>query len=381
MKLKTYKAPANASLALTFASVGDAFLYAFLPVNAALVGVSVAWIGVLLSINRFVRIFSNAWMVHLFARHGLRLITILAVVLAIISTAGYALATTVFVWLICRIAWGLSFSAMRISTLGYALQHQGQGFALGFTRGIQETGPMVVLFLVPVFINYFNTTTTFLTLGCLSLPALYFAWRLPVDENPIPLTPLTTFLKIPTVLNLITFASAFLIDGILIVVLGVLFLHYKESITIVTATTLAAVYLGYRRLCLVLFSPAGGWFADRLGLGLVFNLSLVAMIMGLIGVIIGWVEVGAVVLFTFYSIHSAITPGKISENQPHPLFAVAENATWRDVGAAAGTLAGGLLLTSDQLVPSLIFATVMLSLLLFIHIRMVTISKLMYLWK
>src|SRR5690349_16141705 len=266
MKKEGYRAPAYASLALAFASLGDAFLYPFLPVNAASVGVPVLWIGVLLSINRFVRIFSNSWMVHLFSRHGLRTITILAVILAIVSTTGYSFATTVVVWLVCRVAWGLSFSAMRISTLGYALQHQRQGLALGFTRGIQETGPMVALFLVPVFINYFNTTTTFLALACLSLPALYFAWKLPIDENRTPATPANIFLRIPSVLNSITFASAFLIDGIIIVVLGVLFIHYNESITIVTATTLAAVYLGYRRLCLVLFSPAGGWIAGRIGL-------------------------------------------------------------------------------------------------------------------
>src|SRR5690606_29588829 len=105
--------------------------------------------------------FSNAWIVHLLARYGLRLITILAVLLAIISTAGYAIAANIFLWLLLRIVWGLAFSALRISTIGYSLQQSQQGFALGLTRGIQEMGPMIALFLAPLLLQYFNTTQTF----------------------------------------------------------------------------------------------------------------------------------------------------------------------------------------------------------------------------
>ena len=109
INLNTMKAPAFASLALAFASFGDAFLYPFLPVNNSVVGVPVVWIGVLLSINRFVRIISNGWMVHLFAKYGLRTIMILAVIVAIMSTAGYAFANSILIWLLLRICWGTCF--------------------------------------------------------------------------------------------------------------------------------------------------------------------------------------------------------------------------------------------------------------------------------
>jgi DHA1 family multidrug resistance protein-like MFS transporter len=381
MKLERYKAPAYASLALAFASLGDAFLYPFLPVNAASVGVPALWVGVLLSINRFVRIFSNTWMVYLFAQHGLRLITILAVILAMVSTAGYALASTVFFWLLFRIAWGLSFSAMRISTLGYALQHPRQGLSLGFTRGIQEAGPFASLLLVPVLLSYFNATNIFFVLAVLSLPALYFACKLPAPEKDIPIITNRNFQKIPSVLNSITFTTAFLIDGVIVLVLGVLFLEYHENISLFRATSLAAFYLAYRRLCLVVFSPTGGWIADRVGLGNVFQVSLAAVVIGLLFILIGWVETGAIILFTFYSIHSAITPGKISYQQNHPLLAVAENATWRDIGAALGTLIGGLLLASDYLMITLAVATILLICLLIANWKKFATIKLLYSWK
>lgn len=148
------------------------------------------------------------------------------------------------------------------------------------------------------------------------------------------------------------------------------------------ATTLAALYLGYRRICLMLFSPAGGWMADRIGLSTMFNLSLAWVIIGLVMLSYGWIEAGAVIIFTFYSIHIAITPGNVSLQQIHPLSAVAENATWRDLGAALGTLGGGLFLTTEYLTTILIFAIFSLVLLFLIHLGTARKAlKLLYLWK
>ena len=42
---------------LALALLGDALLYVVLPIHAAAFGVTLAWVGVLLSANRFVRIF------------------------------------------------------------------------------------------------------------------------------------------------------------------------------------------------------------------------------------------------------------------------------------------------------------------------------------
>lgn len=375
------KSPLFTSLSLAFASFGDAFLYPFLPVNSISVGIPIVWVGATLSINRFVRIISNPWMVQLFTKYGLRLITIIAALLAITSTTGYAFSNSISLWLIFRIAWGLSFSAMRISTLGYALQHPQQGFALGLTRGIQEAGPMIILFFVPL-LTHLSTTTVFLLLAASSLPALYFAWALPNVEDKTSSVLRGKKIQPPSVINIITFATAFLIDGIIIVVLGILFLHFKENITIVNATTMAALYLGYRRVCLVLFSPAGGWMADKVGLSTMFNISLALVIVGLLILSCGWIETGAIVIFTFYSIHVAITPAHASHQQSHPLTAVSMNATWRDMGAAVGTLAGGLLITSNHLTTILIIAIFSLVLLFLIHLGTVQKSiKILHLWK
>ena len=376
------KAPAFAALALAFASFGDAFLYPFLPVNFGIVGVPVVWVGVLLSINRFVRIFSNTMIVHVLAKYGLRSTVIVAVMLAIASTLGYGIAKGLIVWVLFRIIWGLAFSAMRIGILGYALHQNRQGLALGVSRSLQESGPMILLFMAPMLLRYFDVRSIFYLLGFLSLPALYFAFRLPVVDDKTPALESKRLLSRPTSLNSITLVSAIIIDGIIVVVLGVLFLHYREGISLVTATTVAAFYLGFRRLCLVALSPAGGWIADRLGLERVFNLSMILVVAGLIFIVGGWIEVGAVIVFAFYSINSAVTPGSASKKNSHSLAGVAENATWRDIGSAVGTLIGGFLITSPHVNNVLIVAIFAMTLLLLIHLGVTQRAlKLFYLWK
>ena len=340
------------------------------------------WVGILLSINRFIRIVSNSLMVDLFARYGLRIVMILAVSVAILSTLGYAFSTGVVAWLLFRASWGLSFSAMRIGTLGYALQHARQGTALGISRSLQDSGPMLALLIAPFLLSRFESQTIFILLSILSLPALCFALSLPkVDDRTQP-TSTRTFLKLPSAFNSITLLSAIVIDGIVVITLGVLFIHYREDITPVIATTLAAFYLGYRRICLVIFSPGGGWLADRIGINKVFNISIALVLVGLLFLVFGWIATGAVIVFTFYSINAAITPGSASKGQAHSLAAVAENATWRDIGAAIGTLLGGFLISSPYLNHVLVFAIFGLLILLLVHLGTAQRAlKTLYLWK
>jgi len=376
------KASAFAALALAFASFGDAFLYPYLPVNFNAVGIPLAWVGGLLSINRFVRIISNAWIVHAFSKYGLRSIMIVAVTLAITSTLGYSIASGVVAWIFFRVMWGLAFSAMRIGTLGYSLQHERVGFALGISRSLQEAGPMIALMIAPLLLTYFPSRTIFYILPALSIPALYFALSLPRGNDRTQSLAGTRVMRWPTTLNSITLLSAIIIDGIVVVVLGVLFLHYRNNVTLLTATSLAAFYLAYRRICLVALSPAGGWVADRIGLDRVFSISMALATIGLIAIAAGWIGTGAVIVFTFYSINSAVTPGSASSGESHSLAAVAENATWRDVGAAVGTLFGGFLISSQYLNTVMLVSFFALIILLFIHFGSAgRVTKLFYLWK
>lgn len=307
---------------------------------------------------------------------------ILAVTLAITSTLGYGLASGVIAWIFFRMMWGLAFSAMRIGTLGYSLQHERVGFALGISRSLQEAGPMITLMIAPLLLTYFPSRTIFYILSALSIPALYFALSLPRGNDRTQSLAGTRVMRWPTTLNSLTLLSAIIIDGIVVVVLGVLFLHYRNNITLLAATSLAAFYLAYRRICLVALSPAGGWVADQIGLHRVFSISMALVTIGLIAIVAGWIGTGAVIVFTFYSINSAVTPGSASSGKSHSLAAVAENATWRDVGAAVGTLLGGFLISSQYLNTVMLVSVFALIILLFIHFGSAgRVTKLFYQWK
>jgi DHA1 family multidrug resistance protein-like MFS transporter len=280
---------------------------------------------------------------------------IAAVSVAILSTMGYAVASGILVWIMLRICWGLSFSALRIGAIGYSLKSPKQGIALGVSRGLQEIGPMLSLFLAPFLITQFDVVTIFLALALLSIPALYFALNLR-DADPEPAMYPSPFLfRRPSTFNSITLVLSILVDGIVVVVLGILFLRYSPNFTPLMATTLAAFYLGFRRVCLVVLSPFGGWAADKYGFDKVFNISIVLVIVGLALLASGWVAAGSAIVFVFYSISTAITAGTVSKDHSHPLSAVSENATWRDIGAAVGTLIGGFLIMSPYVTYVLLF--------------------------
>src|SRR5690606_21112286 len=148
-----------------------------------------------------------------------------------------------------------------------------------------------------------------------------------------------------SVVNTITFLSSLLIDGVLIVILGVFFLRFGTNITTEIATALAAFYLGYRRLCLVLLSLAGGWISGKVGIETVFCISLFMVTLGLLVFMLGYIAAGAMVVFTFYSINTAITPGvAVQGSENEALNEVSRNVTYKDVGAAFGTLVGAWLI-------------------------------------
>ena len=74
------------SAVLSVALLGDALLYAVLPVHAQSFGISLAWVGILLSANRVVRVFAYGVIARLTQRVGLRRTCIAAAIGLILST-------------------------------------------------------------------------------------------------------------------------------------------------------------------------------------------------------------------------------------------------------------------------------------------------------
>ena len=74
---------------LSIVLMGDALIYVVLPVSAEIFGISLIWVGVLLSANRFVRIITYGAIAHAITIYGIRLATIVACIGGASSTVMY----------------------------------------------------------------------------------------------------------------------------------------------------------------------------------------------------------------------------------------------------------------------------------------------------
>jgi len=124
------------------AIVGDSFLYGTLPIEAQNLGIALPLVGILLSINRLVRLISNTWASSVFEKLGPRRPFVLATVLALLTTAAYGKGWGFLVFLLARMGWGIAWSALRQA--GYQAVWTGgdraKGRLMGMLWGIIRLG-------------------------------------------------------------------------------------------------------------------------------------------------------------------------------------------------------------------------------------------------
>lgn len=112
-------------IAVSLSLPGDQTLYAVLPTQASTVGISLGLVGVLLGINRVVRIPGNPIAGLLYDRWGRRRLFLLGLLLGILSTASYAIARNASHWLAGRLLWGIAWSLINVGGFTMALDMAG----------------------------------------------------------------------------------------------------------------------------------------------------------------------------------------------------------------------------------------------------------------
>ncbi len=355
--------------------MGDTYLYAVLPIQFASLHVPELWVGFLLSINRFIRIAANRWILPLFNRFGFHKMTLFASATAVISTLLYGVSAHLILWIIARLLWAFSYTILRLGSLTYSLENRQKGISLGISKGLQEVGPLIALVFGPVLWMDGKPQTAFLWLGAISAISLLFARGLkPLSHSFSVAKP--AFSIVPGSFNFIVFLSAFFIEGMLVVVLGKLFI--AEFLTPSKALTLIAFYLAFRRISILVISPAGGYLADKMGLNRVFIWAMMLGILSLLLIGSGFVSAGIMGCFLANSVSSALAPGTLSGDTKSRLHELAVNVTWRDLGAAFGALTGGFLPGSDALQSFFLIATFVLALALLFYYRSINRPVLRY---
>jgi MFS family permease len=108
-------------LAVSLSLFGDLTLYAVLITQLDVVGLSLAAVGVMLGVNRLVRIPSNPLTGTLLDRWGRRWLFVLGMLLGVLSTASYGLVRGFWPFLASRLTWGIAWTLINVGGLAMVL--------------------------------------------------------------------------------------------------------------------------------------------------------------------------------------------------------------------------------------------------------------------
>lgn len=331
-----------AALTLALTLPGDTLLYLLLPIYAATFGVSLPEAGLLLAANRLVRIAGYGWVSRFYAAHGARAACIVAACGSIIATLCYATLSGLWLLIVARLIWGLSYAAMNIANQALPTSIiEGAASRNARARAIIALGPTVGL-VGGAFLAYAHgPRSVFVVLFVIALAAPFVAMRIPARRE-VTAKAGPRFER-PGPLSIWSFAVGFTMDGLLIFGLGLLAAqHYPKGAVIAAGLAMAlryAVEIG--------FSPVGGFLANRFGAKWVLVLTSVGAAAGLALLSTdGWMLwIAAVSAIVLRAIGQPLSAPVVAEAFPGPerVPALARQATWRDIGAGTGPLAAGFL--------------------------------------
>lgn len=357
------------SVATGAAILGDSLLYAVLPVIWEDLGLTAGMVGIILSINRFVRMVTNPVAGWVAGRVGPRLPFTIAVIVAAGSTLAYGIGLGVAGFLVARCLWGLCWSFLRLGGHLAAIESGidgRRGYYLGFFSGITRAGSLLAVVTGGFLTDLISfEVTVYLFAGISFLAGLWTVreWRAapefvpPQDDERIekveePAAPRAGawWALIGTLFSL-SFLHGMAVSGLVTATLGYLIAdRYADGVDLALVTIGAASFtgllLGSRFLADSIWAPLAGHSSDRWG-RLPFFISVASIqvvSLSLLGAFeaLLWTVLGAVALFF------AATAVQVSLDASAGDLAVHGNrarvmswyATAHDLGAAVGPIIG-----------------------------------------
>lgn len=340
-----WRAIIGASMILSLALLGDALIYAVLPAFAEDFGLTLPWVGVMLSANRFVRVFAYGFIARLTYAIGVRRMCVIAAIGATISTALYGVGHGPAIILGARILWGLTYATLLLVTLTYAVEFRTQaGTRVGVSQAIQRMGPILALLGGAWLVGQVGPNEAFVILAFPTGVSILVAFTLPERHNPATTPHKTTSLARPKPVDILFFLQGYGVDGVFAVTITLMFA--RES-SLSAAVMSGGALLAMRHVGEAIAAPLFGWIADRFGARRVFIASAVLIILGFICVAVGFIVFGSIVMLIFRGALASLGPAVIVQGMAAEAEAIgplARMQAWRDLGAACGPLATGFLL-------------------------------------
>ena len=365
--------------------MGDSLMYVVLPTAAIEFGLGETlglatsfWIGLALSINRFIRLVSNAFAASVYYRFGVRWPYVISVATGALTTLAYGLGTGLAVLLLARVFWGVSYSYLRLGAHLTAFSvgtSEMRGRLIGFFTAGSRGGSLIAVTAGAALFEQTSRGITFSVLAGVGMLGVIMAMRVPnLKPRRTPETPAAkrgrfdvwdlAVSKLPDrarhirlsllSISLMSFAVAFAANGLVIATLSTYLAELVEGERRVFGVSIAVVTLAGLLIGVRWFADLGlalplGYLSDRLGRRRSIAYGLVAVVAAL--AVIGTydtVEVLVIVMPIMFVVAVGLNTaldaaiGETSPDDSRPA-AMARYSTWQDLGAALGPVTGFLI--------------------------------------
>lgn len=238
---------------------GDSMLYIVLPTHWKEVGLtSLVQVGILLSVNRFVRLPLNSLIGYIYKKVNLRNGILLAVLLSGITTISYGFVDDFNIWVILRSIWGLSWSLFKLGAYLLILQlstDSNRGNFMGTYNGLYRIGSLFGMLFGGLFADLFGIKVISMFLGIfafLSIPIIFkYIPKTTQSDEQIGMKPslnnIGAFLNRRLIMILVTaFLLIMILDGMLTATLShIIEVKFTNEIDIIGVVVGAATLAGF----------------------------------------------------------------------------------------------------------------------------------------
>lgn len=361
----------STALVVAASLLGDSFLYVALPLEYQSLGLSLVMVGFLLSANRLVRFFSNTFAGHIYGKKSTKLLLTAAIFSSSVINLSYGLAKGFLLFLIARLAWGVTWSFLRLGGFLTVVSNAGKdnrGTLMGIYQSVSSIGSLLGGLLGGIILDLmgFKPAAIILAVGTtLGIPIVFTlkeggeeSERTRASEVPINLKTILGSSRILSI-GIGAMLSSLFMGSIIVSTLS---LYLAESFgregvqiygMIVGIATLTGFLLMFRLLSRTLFGPIFGPLSDILGrkrtittLFLMGSISLA--ILGLSNSLL-IVAFAVVIIFTSAAGLGVVLTTEVSdiasEESEVRHYVLSAYTNWTDLGSAMGPLTAYILLT------------------------------------
>jgi len=167
--------------------LGDSMLYIVLPIHWQDVGLTSLWeVGILLSVNRLVRIPLNPLVSWLYEKMSNRNGIIFAGILATCTTFSYAFIKGFVLWFIVRCIWGIAWTFLRLGayfTILDVSDENNRGHFMGMYNGLYRLGSLVGMLTGGFLADRYGISLTATLFGAVTILAIPFTFQLLPRSN------------------------------------------------------------------------------------------------------------------------------------------------------------------------------------------------------